>query len=274
MNLIESFLYMIPDHSINELLISLILCAILAGFAYKFNILDFKGGILALGIGIIIAVFADVYWLITLICFLAVTYLVTIFNYESKKSRGVAQGLRGERGIRSVFANGTFPAAIAFFRVFLGDHNATILYIASISIAASDTFANEIGLLAKDPVLITNPSKHVKPGTDGGITKLGEAAALLGAFIPSILGWIFISELTSDSFIQAPIDHPPLYLGFLLIPIIIGFVGCQIDSLIGATAQSKGWVDNDEVNYLSVCAGLLIAVIIIFLIPINFKIPI
>ena len=41
MNVIESFLYMIPDHTIEELLISLILCAVLAGFAYKFDILDF-----------------------------------------------------------------------------------------------------------------------------------------------------------------------------------------------------------------------------------------
>jgi uncharacterized protein (TIGR00297 family) len=265
---------MIPDHTIEELLISLILCAILSGFAYKFKILDFKGGILALGIGIVIAVFADVYWLITLICFLAVTYLVTIFNYEFKKSKGVAQGLSGERGIRSVFANGTFPAAIAFFRAFLGDYSATILFIASISIAASDTFANEIGLLAKNPVLITNPSKKVHPGTDGGVSKLGEIAALMGAFIPSIIGWIFISELTSGLFIQAPIDHPPLYLGILIVPVIIGFVGCQVDSILGATAQTRGWIDNDEVNYISVCIGLLIAIVVIFLIPINYKIPI
>jgi uncharacterized protein (TIGR00297 family) len=263
---------MIPDHSIEELLVSLILCAILAGFAYKYNILDFKGGILALGIGIIISIFADVYWLITLIFFLAVTYIVTIFNYEYKKSKGVAQGLRGERGIRSVFANGTFPAAIAFFRAFLGDYNATLLYITSISIAASDTFANEIGLLAKNPVLITNPTKRVKPGTDGGVSMLGETAALIGAFIPSILGWIFISELTSGLLIQAPIDHPPLYLGFLLVPIVIGFIGCQIDSILGATAQTRGYIDNDEVNYISICIGLLIAVTIIFIIPVNYKI--
>lgn len=272
MNLIESFLYTIPDHTFEELLLSLILCSILAGFAFKFDILDFKGGLLALGIGIVIAVFADIYWLITLICFLTITYLVTKFNYEYKKSKGVAQGIKGERGIRSVFANGAFPALIAFSRALIGDHNATILYITSISIAASDTFANEIGLLAERPVLITDLSRHVAAGTNGAISKLGQFSALIGAFIPSILGWILISELTNDLMIPAPIEHPPLYLGILLIPIIVGFIGCQIDSLLGATLQNKGKIDNDEVNFIAVTLGIVIAMAVVFIIPINFAV--
>lgn len=246
----------------------------LAGFAFKYDILDFKGGLMAFGIGIVIAIFADIYWLITLICFLTITFIVTKFNYEYKKSIGVAQGKKGERGIRSVFANGAFPALIAFSRALLGDYNATILYIASISIAASDTFANEIGLLTDNPVLITDLKRHVAAGTNGAISKLGQFSALIGAFIPSILGWLLISELTNDWLIPTPLEHPPLYLGVLLIPIIIGFVGCQIDSLLGASMQNKGWIDNDEVNFLAITLGIVIAMVVVFIVPINFMIPI
>jgi uncharacterized membrane protein len=39
------------------------------------------------------------------------------------------------------------------------------------------------------------------------------------------------------------------------IPILAGFVGCQVDSLFGATLEIRGLVNKEEVNLLGITAG-------------------
>jgi uncharacterized membrane protein len=35
------------------------------------------------------------------------------------------------------------------------------------------------------------------------------------------------------------------------IPVVVGFVGMLIDSVLGATVQRRGWISNQGVNLLS-----------------------
>ena len=50
--------------------------------------------------------------------------------------------------------------------------------------------------------------------------------------------------------------------------VIIGFIGCQFDSILGATLQQKKIISNDDVNFISISLSILIALSILFLIPI------
>ena len=133
-----------------------------------------------------------------------------------------------------------------------------------IQTALADSFASELGVSAKMTYLITKLSKRVRPGTEGGVSWRGQGAALLGAAIPSVLGWLLISDLPlSIPYIGEGLSgtfHEMQLTPFtLLIPLVVGFVGCQLDSILGATLQTRGRITNDEVNYISIYAGVVMA---------------
>ncbi|WP_455391785.1 DUF92 domain-containing protein [[Eubacterium] cellulosolvens] len=258
MNIIYAFTQLIPDHSLPEFSISIVICISLAIFAYWRGILDASGSAASFIVGIVIAIFGNIYWLITLICFLIVTFMVTKFNFNYKRSQGVAQGKHGERNAKNVFANGLIPAIIPVFRYWLGDPLAGFLFIVAISEAASDSFANEIGVLSNRTYLITNLKKRVRPGIDGGVSVLGECAGLVGAFIPALLGWILMSEFNHNLISVTNSPQMPMTTVTLLIPLLIGFLGCHIDSILGATLQRRKLISNDAVNFLSVSISVII----------------
>ena len=268
MIMVEMFYIIIPEHTILELIISLLICIALGFFAYWRRILDFPGAVGSFIVGLVIAIFTNIYWLITLIAFLIVTYGVTKLKFSYKKTHGVAQGRHGERGLINVVANGAILAIIAVFRFQLGFPLAGLLFITGISAAASDSFANEIGVLSNKTYLITNLHKRVPPGTDGGVSVLGTTASIFGAVIPALIGWIFISEFNYNLY---PITHQqqlPMSSYTLLLPIIMGIIGCQIDSVLGATLQRKKVINNDQVNFFSILLTILITTVIVLLIPI------
>ena len=259
MNLIDAVIQLIPEHSTLEISISVTLCLLLSVFACWRKILDISGSIASFIIGIVIAIFGNIYWLITLICFLLVTFIVTRLHFKYKQEHGVAQGKHGERNAKNVFANGLLPALIPILRYWLGDPVAGVLFIVCISEAASDSFANEIGVLSNRAYLITNLKKRVRPGTDGGVSVLGEFAGFAGALVPSVLGWILISKFNNNLISITDIEPMPMTAITLIIPLLIGFLGCQIDSVLGATLQRRKLISNDAVNFLSVFISFIIA---------------
>jgi uncharacterized membrane protein len=60
----------------------------------------------------------------------------------------------------------------------------------------------------------------------------------------------------------------PMNAATLLLPMLIGFLGCHIDSVLGATLQRKKLISNDTVNFLSVLSCVLIGLGIVFFITI------
>ena len=58
-------------------------------------------------------------------------------------------------------------------------------------------------------------------------------------------------------------EELPAAASYLVIPAIIGFVGCQIDSVIGATLERKGLVNKKTTNLLATCTGAILAYLIL-----------
>lgn len=260
------FSELIPNHNPILLVISIAICIALGLICYYKKVLSLKGSLAALLMGLIISIFADVFWLLTLIGFLAINYWATRLKYSQKKREGLAQGMKGERGVPNVLANGLIPTLIALFSGPMHnevDGMAAFLYICAIAIASSDTFASEIGVLAPKPRCILPPFKVVKVGTDGGVSSLGELASIAGAVIASLLGFILISDLLPLSYRSMPAS-----ILTLLVPMAIGFFGCQVDSLLGATLQQR-WklLDNNGVNFVSIYVGILTAWLIVWFMP-------
>jgi uncharacterized protein (TIGR00297 family) len=132
------------------------------------------------------------------------------------------------------------------------------MFITAISAAASDTLASEIGVFSKRTYMITT-GKRVKPGINGGVSALGTGMALFAAFYASIIGWFLIM-------IWSPMVLP-LNNIYLLLPLLLGFSGCHIDSLLGATLENRGYLTGSRVNLLSIFIASFIAYILMYVLP-------
>jgi uncharacterized protein (TIGR00297 family) len=255
----------VASHSPPELLLSVLLCVLLGVFAHRRNILDARGSLMAVVVGLLISFFTDLAWLMVLLLFLITTFAVTRYNFQLKKKQGLAEGRAGERGVRNVLANGLVPTVVAVFATSVfGMGIAGILFITSLSVAASDSFASEIGVLSNRTYLITHPGRRVRAGRQGGVSWKGQGAALVGAAIPSVLGWVLLSDLALripliGGWLSPEFHMMPFTPLTLLIPLVVGFFGCQVDSILGATLQSRGKITNDEVNYISIYVGVVLA---------------
>src|SRR5437867_137791 len=106
-------------------------------------------------------------------------------------------------------------------------------------LAGDDSLASEIGVLSRRTVLITN-FQRVPPGTDGGISPLGQLSAIGAALYTSVVGWFVLSYLARLYAFTPTLPVAPTYV---LIPATIGFLGCQIDSVLGATLERRGLVN-------------------------------
>jgi len=159
----------------------------------------------------------------------------------------------------NVISNGIVPAivAVCYSLDLLSPEQALVAFTTSIGAATADTMASEIGVLAPEPVLITNPSKKVEPGTDGGVSLEGTTASLLSA--------VSMSMLSFCAFVLMIGENDPLYsvfeVDFLYISAFFGFFGSIIDSLLGATLENRGILGNNGVNFCSISGAVLFSLL-------------
>jgi uncharacterized protein (TIGR00297 family) len=227
-----------------------VLCAVLSVLSYRLKLLTASGSVASFAIGMVIGLFGSVLWLAALIVFAVLGFVVTRYRLQVKIRKRVQEGARGERTYRNVLANGLVPAIIALLAwgtSTQGSLIASIVYIAALAEASSDTIASELGVLSKRTMLITTGQK-VQPGTDGGVSAYGTMWALVGAIAASVVGWLFV--LPGRSFDV-----------YLLIPIVAGFAGCIVDSLIGATLERRGWINKLGNNIVSMAIAAILALL-------------
>ena len=247
----------------------LALCILLSVLAYWQKVLDVAGCVFAFIIGAVIGIFGGIMWLILLLFFLVTSFGATKYKYSLKKERGVSEGKIGERHFKNVMANGLAPAFIALISFedlhFIEEKwMAEIAFVAAISVAASDTVASELGVFSDKTYLIISPKKRVKPGTSGGVSMLGQSWALVAATYTALMGFIvlfLIPQVLPDSIAGISINTSsfPAPSVLIIIPLIIGFVGCQIDSVLGATLEQKKLISNNGVNLVATSLGGLMA---------------
>jgi uncharacterized protein (TIGR00297 family) len=236
-----------------------IFCAVMAVASYVRKIFDLSGSLSAFFVGMIIGICGNVLWLILLLVFLITSFGATKYRFEWKKAEGFQEGKKGERTWKNVAANGAIPTAIALFSFiaemsgsagdFFGKDIASFMFVSAIAVAASDTSASEIGIVDPRVYMITT-FKPVKRGTDGGISLTGQFAAFIAAAYTSAVSYVVFAGLDKG------LLHGP---ATLFIPMLCGFLGCQIDSVIGATWEQKKKIGKLGNNFLSIALGTLIA---------------
>jgi len=233
--------------------INILICLTFALISIKYKILDFKGTVAAAFIGVIILFSTGIEWFVILLLFLVLGILATKFRYGYKERNGLHERRNGMRKASNVIANGVVPAFAALLALKFSPEKMIVPFTVAIAVATSDTFASEIGVISDRVYLITN-FKKTEVGTNGGVSWLGEAASVLGAAVISISAFILVG----------------MELKWVAFSIVMGFIGCQIDSVLGATLQggmksreeqlpSDAVLTNSDVNLLSISIAVLIS---------------
>jgi uncharacterized protein (TIGR00297 family) len=93
--------------------------------------------------------------------------------------------------------------------------------------------------------------RTVAPGTDGAISFAGTLAGLVAAGIVSAIGTL---ALRGD-------------LAMFWISCAGAVFGLLFDSLLGATLERRGWLNNDAVNFLSSAGAAAFALALSALLP-------
>ncbi|MFW5927709.1 MAG: DUF92 domain-containing protein [Thermoplasmatota archaeon] len=239
------------------------ICSVLAILTYRRGMLNKGGSLTAWILGIIIGLEGGLLWIFLLLIFLFSAFLATKYKFKVKLKRGVQEGKKGERGAINVIGNGIIPVMIAIlknpgglFNYGVFDENlALILFITSVSAAAADTLASEMGLLSDKTYLITN-LKRVKPGTNGGISIYGEIWSFIGSAYTFLIAFTLFTVLNGK-----PFSFPIAILG-----ILFGFMSCQIDSILGATLERKNYISKSTVNLTAISITVTIFGVILWMI--------
>lgn len=222
-----------------------------AYFAYRSKTADLSGLFSIALVGIILLVFTTPRWLIVMIVFFVLGSIATKYKYEYKKRIGVEQGHSGARGYKNVFANGMAATAAAVLYGVFQDPLFIVLYVGCVATAAADTLASEIGMTGGTPRMITT-LKPVPVGTNGGVTLVGELVALVGGIVVATAAFL---------------------LGVITLPMLVAcslaaFIGTNVDSLVGATLENKGFLGNAGTNFAATISGGIVAVALYLVMPV------
>lgn len=135
--------------------------------------------------------------------------------------------------------NSATSAAVTTASAYAAQAAATVWFVAfagAYAAATADTWGTEVGTLAAKPPRSILTGKPLATGLSGGVSSAGTAAEIAGA--------VLIAILTPPALLLALPGTPVTLqaLSHLILPVFAGGVGgALIDSLLGATLQSREW---------------------------------
>lgn len=221
--------------------IALLVTVVLGGFAYRAGAMTASGAFGGVLLAFVTIVAAGYRWFVLLGLFVVMGAAWTRYREEEKIALDVVDVGEDRRGFSNVMANGVvaLAAAVAFGLSpdAVATSTAALAFGGSIATATGDTLSSEIGSVHGEPRLITT-MEHVPPGTDGGVSAVGEAVTVVGA--------VGIGVAATVLGVVGP--------GGMLAIAVGGVVGAHVDSLLGATLESR-FLGNDAVNLAACAAG-------------------
>ena len=231
------------------------------------------GGAIAATFTGTVAVAAGWNWGILLILyFVSSTVLSHLRRAEKARRLDAIVEKGGERDAVQVLANGALFAGAAIMMLVRPHARWIALGAGALAASAADTWATEIGTLARRLPRSILTGRAVPTGTSGAISVAGTIAMVAGALFIGLLVLLFGWTLEIATSVT-----------------IAGIFGAMLDTLLGATLQARrwcaqcsretertvhdcgtatthkrglGWLDNDMVNFLSGAVGGLLAALL------------
>jgi uncharacterized protein (TIGR00297 family) len=207
-------------------------------------------------------------WAVPMLVFFLLSSLLSRVGKARKTAFEHVFEKGGRRDAGQVLANGGVAGAVAIVFAATGRTDLYPLYCTALAAAAADTWATELGTLAKGKPRLVTTFRRVLPGTSGAVSTRGLVSATLGALGVALAGWFYEGT----------------FLTVLLVT-FCGVLGSLMDSLLGATLQGQfrcgtcdavtekrihcegetervsgwAWMNNDWVNGLSIAGATAVA---------------
>ncbi len=173
----------------------------------------------------------------------------TQIGLAQKEAAGIAEKRSGARGPENVWGSaltGTLCALATLvappaYREFL-----LLGYVASLSTKLSDTCASEVGKAYGQRTFLITTLQPVPRGTEGAISLEGTLAGVVGSLAIALVGWgVGLISLWG--------------IGWC---VLAAFIATNLESLIGATLQSRlSWLTNEVVNGINTLLGAIAAIL-------------
>ncbi|MGL5063594.1 MAG: DUF92 domain-containing protein [Microcoleus sp.] len=192
---------------------------------------------------------------------------VTRIGKAEKEAAGIAEKRSGARGPENVWGSAltaTVCAVAVLALSILGQTDQIIGgtgklpvpqdaisllllgYAASFCTKLSDTSGSEIGKAYGKRTFLITTLQPVPPGTEGAVSLEGTLAGVAASIAIALLAWtVGLIDLTGIVFC-----------------VIAAFIATNIESVIGATVQSKfEWLTNEVVNFFNTLIGAIVAIV-------------
>lgn len=174
----------------------------------------------------------------------------TAFGRSRKEQLGIAEENKGQRNAGQVLANGGV-AALAGLLAWLYPQQAPLWQMAmaaSLASASADTLSSEMGSVYGRSFYNILTFKKDKCGLDGVVSLEGTLWGIAGS---ALIALIFVIAYG--------------FSALALWIVLAGFIGNIIDSILGASLERKGWLQNNQVNFLNTLIGALVGVLFFFI---------
>ena len=269
--------------------IGIVLSGLIGALAYWRNSLTASGAVGAVIVGTAIFGFGGLIWGLLLIVFFISSSALSRFREAEKEVVAQTFAKGGKRDLWQALANagaGSLFSVATLLTDLAGDQVLFAAFLGAMATVNADTWATEIGVLArKQPRMITT-GESVDAGTSGGVTSLGTLATLAGALLIGIVAALLSlahQNLNGDPYV---VPFSEFWGTMLLVAAAGGLTGSLLDSFLGATVQAMyysssrdketekridpngdanehirgwAWLDNDVVNFISSLAGAGVA---------------
>ncbi|XHX78032.1 MAG: TIGR00297 family protein [Stenomitos frigidus ULC029] len=184
---------------------------------------------------------------------------MTRVGMAQKEAAGIAEKRSGARGPENVWGSALTGALCAIGSLlvpfFLPAAESQWLvpllllgYVASFSTKLADTCSSEIGKAYGQRTFLITTFQPVPRGTEGAVSLEGTLAGVAASVAIALVGW--------------GVGLMPLWQ--VAICVVAAFIGTNIESVIGATLQSRfAWLTNEVVNILNTLIGAIAAVLLV-----------
>jgi uncharacterized protein (TIGR00297 family) len=233
-------------HGLRVLPLALLANGAVAALGYAGRTVTMPGAICGAAIGTIIAITAGWGgWGLLLATFM-LAVVSSRLGLRKKTLLGIAEARGGRRGAGNAIANTGVAAAAAILGALTYAHDAgRVAFVAALAAGGSDTVASEIGKAWGRRTILVPTLAPVPPGTSGAVSAEGTAAGLIAALALAALG---------SAFGLVPFTMAPAI-------VVAATIGSFAESVLGATLEGPGIVNNDVLNFVNtaIAAGAAVA---------------